>query len=251
MAIQFVGYVQGTKLGAASGDTTLSLTSLTGGIASSAAENDLVVAMFGTGSSADRTLAITDGSTAYTLIGSEMYANASNNDTNFRMCYKFMGATPDTTTTFGPTGNANDAGAMACMVFRGVHLTTPLDGVTPVESSATNTVLFNSSAITPASSGAWVVVAAAGGHGTVATGTFSSSDLSNFITQMSDDSYDVSTGMGTYAWSSGAFDPAAWTFSDSDGTQYSNAGIAIALKPAASSQKRSPSGGVAYGGHIY
>ena len=118
MPLQYVGGATATKAGATSGNSTISLTALTGGIASAAAAGDIVIAVFATGSTVDRALSITDGTTAYTLIGTELYSNDTY-DTNLRVAYKVMGATPDTNVTFGPTLNAADAGAMAVHVWRG------------------------------------------------------------------------------------------------------------------------------------
>jgi hypothetical protein len=229
MAIEFVGGNTAGKLGATSGDTTIALdASLTGGIASAVAAGDLVIAAFSTGSAADRTLAITDGTNAYTLIDSELYQNDTE-DTNLRVAYKFMGATPDAATTFGPTGNAADAGAMAVYVFRGVDQGTPLD-VAAVAAGATNTQLVDPAPITPANAGAYIVVVGAGAR--EGLGDFSSSDLTDFRTQSgSDDTNDTTLGIGHKPdWASGEFNPAAWTHGAADSTNYSWASLTIALR---------------------
>jgi hypothetical protein len=229
MAIEFVGGNTAGKLGATSGDTTIALNaSLTGGIASAVAAGDLVIAAFSTGSAADRTLAITDGTNAYTLIDSELYQNDTE-DTNLRVAYKFMGATPDAATTFGPTGNAADAGAMAVYVFRGVDQGTPLD-VAAVAASGIDSQLVNPGPITPSSAGAYIVCVGAGARETL--GDFSSSDLTDFRTQSgSDDTNDTTLGIGHKPdWASGEFNPAAWTHSAGDSTAYSWASLTIALR---------------------
>jgi hypothetical protein len=231
MAIQFVGGATSAKLGATSGNTTIALNSgLTGGIASAVAAGDLVIAVFATGSTADRTLVITADAN-YTQIGTEQYSN-STFDTNLRVAYKFMGTTPDTSVTFGPTGNNADAGAMAVYVFRGVDQTTPLDGVTPAVASATNTVLVNPPSITPATSGAFPVFVGAGAH-SGGVDTYSSSDLTAFRSVGGlDDTNDVSIGIGHIDnWTSGAVDPAAWTHTQADLTTFSNASKAFVLRP--------------------
>jgi cytochrome c556 len=230
MAIEFVGGNTAGKLGATSGDTTIALNgSLTGGIASAVSAGDLVIAAFSTGSAADRTLAITDGTNAYTLIDSELYQNDTE-DTNLRVAYKFMGATPDAATTFGPTGNAADAGAMAVYVFRGVDQGTPLD-VAAVAAGATNTQLVDPAPITPVSAGAYIVCVGAGAR--EGLGDFSSSDLTDFRTQSgSDDTNDTTLGIGHKPdWAAGEFNPAAWTHGAADSTNYSWASLTIALRP--------------------
>lgn len=209
MAIQYVGGTTATKLGAASGNTTISLTALTGGIASAAAAGDIVIVTFVTGSTADRTLLIQDpAAVAYTLIGTELYANGTTNDTNLRVAYKFMGTTPDTTVTIGPSGNNADAAAMAVQVWRGVDTTTPFD-VTTTTATGTGTGRPNPPAITPVTSGTIIGVVGGASAGTGAV--FTAPALSNFRTATSADTQDAMVGVGSFAWTSGAYDPAAYT----------------------------------------
>lgn len=234
MAIEFVGGAQAGKVGATSGNSTIALNSgLTGGIASAVAAGDLVVAVFATGSTANRTLAITDGTNPYTLIGSELYQDDVF-DTNLRVAYKFMGGTPDTSTTFGPTGNAADSGAMAVYVFRGVDPTTPLD-VAAVTGQAANTSRVVPPDITPSTAGAFPVVVGAAAHNG-GVDTFTSSDLTDFQTiGGANDTNDVTLGIGhDPAWSSGATNYATWGHSQADSADFSWAAITFALRPAPS-----------------
>ncbi|MDQ1283977.1 MAG: hypothetical protein QG620_325 [Patescibacteria group bacterium] len=232
--IQFVGGTTAGKAGAISGDSTIALNSgLTGGIASAVAAGDLVIAVFGTGATADRTLAITDGSNSYTLIDSELYQDDTL-DTNLRVAYKFMGGTPDASTTFGPTGNANDSGAMAVYVFRGVDSSNPLD-VAAVPGQAADTSRVVPPDITPSTAGAYVVVVGAAGHNGGAD-TFTSTDLVlDFFTRGgTNDTNDVSIGVGHINnWTSGATDAATWGHSQTDSVDFSWAAITLALRPAA------------------
>lgn len=227
MALQFVGGLTANKAGATSGNTTISLTGLTGGISSTAAANDIVVAVFATGSTADRTLAITDGTSNYTLIDSERYANGTI-DSNLRVAYKIMGSTPDTTTTFGPTGNAQDGGAMAVHVWRGVDLNTPQD-VTATGATGTGTGRPDGASIQPTTAGAIILVAGGGAAGTGAT--FTASELSNFRTDNGVDTNDGFVGIGSFAWTSGAFNPAQWT-GGTTGAGDSWTSVSLALRPA-------------------
>jgi hypothetical protein len=230
MAIEFVGGNTAGKAGATSGDTTIALNaSLTGGIASAVSAGDLVIAAFSTGSAADRTLAITDGTNAYTLIGSELYFNDTE-DVNLRVAYKFMGATPDAATTFGPTGNAADAGAMAVYVFRGVDPGAAISTLF-ISASGGDSLLANPPAITPSIAGTYIVcVGAAALEG---VGTFSSSDLTDFRSQAgTDDTNDTTLGIGHKPdWTSGEFNPAAWTHGVTDNAAYSWAAMSILLPP--------------------
>ncbi len=208
MAIQYVGGNTATKAGATSGNSTISLTALTGGIAASAAAGDIVIAVFATGSAADRTLVIQDPSAvAYTLIATELYSNGTTYDSNLRVAYKRLTAA-DATVTFGPTLNAQDAGAMAVHVWRGVDSTTPLD-VAATTATGTGTGRPNPPAITPTTAGSEIIVAggAAAGTGAVFVGT----GLANFRTATSVDTNDAMVGIGSFDWVSGPYDPAAWT----------------------------------------
>ena len=103
MALQYVGSNTGTWAGANTGNNNVSLTALTGGLSASAAIGDIVVALYVTGSTADRTLSITDGTNAYTLVNTEQYSNGTTYDTNLRVAYKILTAA-DANTVFGPTG---------------------------------------------------------------------------------------------------------------------------------------------------
>jgi hypothetical protein len=231
MAIEFVGGAVANKAGATSGNTTITLSSgLTGGIAAAVATNDLVIAVFGSASTADRTLAITDGTNPYTLIDSELYSDDLF-DTNLRVAYKFMGGTPDTTTTFGPTGNAADAGGMAVYVFRGVDTSTPLD-VAAVPATGNGSGLPNPAGITPTTAGAFGVFAGATAHNG-GSDTFTSS-LANFRTTGANDNNDVTIGIGhVNDWTSGEINPAAFGHSQADSADFSWAAMSIALRPLA------------------
>ena len=230
MSIEFVGGKTASVAGATSGTTTIALNAgLTGGIGSAVQAGDLVIAAYATSSSGDRTLAITDGTNAYTLIDTELWVDDTY-DTNLRVCYKFMGTTPDTATTFGPTGNISDAGAMVVYVFRGVDATTPLD-VAAVPALLPSTARPDPPAINPVTSGAFIVAIGAAGH-SGGTDTFSSSDLLGFMTIGSNDSNDVSLGIGHFKWIAGNNNPAVWGHTQQDSVSFSAAAMTVALRPA-------------------
>lgn len=230
MAISYIGGVVGNKAGATSGNTSVALDSgLTGGVGGSLQEGDLVLVVFVTSSTADRTLAITDPSAAaYSLVASELYANGTTNDTNLRFAYKFMGSTPDTSLNIGPTGNAADGGAWAVYVLRGVDPDYPFD-VTPTTATGTGTSRPNPPSITPITTGALVVVASGGGSGTGTTAfTFASS--SNLIQDNGADTQDGRAALAQYTWTSGALDPAA-AGAGSNNAADSWAAVTAALRP--------------------
>lgn len=230
-SISFVGSAVAGKVGATSGNSTIPLnTGLTGGLATGAANGDLVIAAFATGSSSDRTLAITDGTNPYTLIATELYQNTEVFEPNLRVAYKFI--TGDTATTFGPTGNADDGGAMAVFVFRGVDPVTPLD-VAAVTFTADESVAPNPPAITPVTSNAVVVCVGSNSY-TGTSNTFTSSDLLGFRTEAGVDDNSANLGMGYGLWTGGAFDAAAFTPSTTlDALVCGSLAMSIALRPAA------------------
>jgi hypothetical protein len=236
--IVFVGGAVASKNGAVSGNSTIALNSgLSGGVASSAASGDFVIAAFATGAASDVTLAITDGSSDYTLIGSELYANDTE-DVNLRVAYKFI--TSDTEVTFGPTHSTSDGGSMAVYVFRNVNISSPLD-VAAATATGLNTFLCNPPAITPSTAGAFIVSVGAATVGSYADGSptppeFASSDLTAFLTTPgpAEEANIAALGIGhKNNWTSGEFDPAAFTVpNDTDSSTYSWAAVTFALRSA-------------------
>lgn len=230
MAIEYVGGILATAVGSTSTSVSIPLTSgLTGGIASSVSDGDLVIAAFATGAKANRTLSITDGSSNYTLIGSELHVDDVY-DTNLRVAYKFVSG--DDEVEFGPTGNASDAGVMAVYVFRGVDSTTPLD-VAATSATDTNTFDINPPAITPVTAGAYIV--AVGAHAGSNNTVTSFPGLVETFTASANDANPVGFGIGQKQdWTSGSFNPSAWSISGSDSNDHSWAAMTIALRPVTS-----------------
>lgn len=131
-----------------------------------------------------------------------------------------------------PTGFSNTS--YGIQVFRGVNLTTPLDVATQVQTFVNDTAQPNPPAITPVTSGA-VVVACGGSHGSFDANDFTSSDLTNFLTQQNETaSFDPLVGMGFIPWSgSGPVDPAQFGGGTTGNVlQCSAASATIALRPA-------------------
>ena len=232
MAIEYVGGAVDSRVGATSGSVSINLTTdLSGGIGGSLAEGDVVIAVSATGAAASRTLSITDGTTDYTLIGGgQLYINSATYDASMRVAYKRMGATPDTTVVFGPSGNTAEAQTVAVYVLRGVDPDTLLD-VAVETASGDGAATPDPPSITPESPGAVVIAI---GAAALATGaTFGSSDLSGFLTISQNDNRDSVLGIGYAEWTSGAFDPAQWT--GSGATNSSWVAMTLALRPASAS----------------
>lgn len=212
-------------------DKTISLTSLTGGLASAPAAGDLVVVYYGIGTNASST---TPNISGYTDFVAPIVVEKSN-DVVLYVSYKRMGPTPDTSFTIqGGTDNTADGGAVAVQVWRNVNSVNLLD-VPVVTSTAANSALVNPPAITPTSARTLIIAGGAGGHGQ-GTQTFSSSNLSNFLTAGINDTNDVTVGMGSYHWTSGSFDPAAFTWAVSDSTSYTYAAVTLALRAESADQ---------------
>jgi hypothetical protein len=221
-------YVGGRTFGfsGTTSNVTISLLgTLSGGLASSPSNGDIIIVYFGTGSTADRNLVVS----GYTEVA-ELYAN-STFDTNLVVAYRVYSFGAGTITLTGGSLSANDAGAVAIQVWRGVDAVTPLD-VTSTTATTTNSVLCDPPAITPITNGAIIISGGAGAHNEGGGQTFSSSDLTGFISVGQGDTNDVTVGLGYKVWTSGAFDPAQFTFSEADSTTYSSASVTLALRPA-------------------
>ncbi len=225
--VKYILYVGGktwSRAGATS-TTNVSLTDLTGGIASAPAEGDYVIVHQGIGSNADRAVATTSG---YTEL-SDIYANGTTYDANLGVDAKFMTSTPDTTVTIGSSGSSNDAQAARIMVFRGVDQTNPMD-VAVVTATGTGTGKPDPGALTPATTGAVGVFSGAQAAATAAALT--SSDLTAFASVNQADTNDIAVAAGYIEWSgSGAINPAAFGGGSSNSAN-SWAAVSLALRPA-------------------
>lgn len=237
MAIEFVG----SRYESAGGSTTVSDTEAVApsggfppfnvGSRASLQIGDMIIAAYATGSGADRTLSITDGTNPYNLIGSELYSNDTY-DTNLRVAYKFVTSNPSSESiTFGPSGDDGDGAAFCWMVFSGVDQTNPFD-VAVQTATGVNSGIANPPAITPVTAGSKIVVVGASGH-KAGTTAYSNAALSGVLSSNNTDTNNAVCAMGYHDWVSGAYDPAPWTWSGVDSSSYSWAAMTIALRPAA------------------
>lgn len=222
--LTYVGGLVNSRAGSTGTSLALSLTALTGGISSAAAAGDLVIATCATGSVADRSIGISTPA-GYTEL-QELYSN-STTDTSLSVNWKIMGSTPDTSVSCGPSGSTADAITGSVHVWRNIDPDNPFD-VTETTATGTGTGRANPAPITPSTPGAIVLGIGAGAAATGAV--YTSSDLSNFITRTSADTYDSFQGIGSYSWSSGTFDPAQFG-GGTTGTGDSWAAVTLALKP--------------------
>ncbi len=226
LPIEYVGGYA-TSVTASTSDVTITFGgNLTGGLAASASEGDTVVVYFGVGSSAtDRNLVIAGYTELADLFGDDV------NDSNLAVGWKRMGVTPDTTVTLtGGTFSVGGGGSIAIQVWRNVDSLFPV-GSSVLTATSSNSVLCNPPSITPTINGSVIIAGGVGAH-TRGVQTFSSADLTNFISSGSTDvSIDSTIGVGYKEWLSGAFDPAAFTFSGADSVDFSWAAVTFALRP--------------------
>jgi len=232
VAISFVGSHVGTH--AATSAQSVAFTNLRD--ASNAQptlqQGDMVVVAINQGSTVDRTQAQLTPS-GYTPAHTDLYQNDSN-DVNLQVSYKFMGASPDANVSIPASDSTANGVAYDIHVFRGVDPNNPLD-VAAAVTGGINTGVANAAAITPSSSGAWIMAvgAAAVAAGAVFTNPTGMSTTTNHFRSATITSTTVDANIGAALkidWSSGAFDPAAFGGSTSTNTG-SWAAVTLALRP--------------------
>lgn len=225
----FVGGTSGSGTGAS---FTVSLNgTLTGGSNSSPQAGDLILVFIGqsnTGTVTSTCSGNTSG--AYPTIRAHQVA-ADTYDANLDSVYQFAGATPDTTLTIGRTNDTTYGCAAVVHVWRGVHTTTPFN-VTPTIASGTNGSAANPAAITPTVADSIVVYCGVGTQ--TSTGTAFTAAGTYPVTAKGDGSTsDVDVMVSSYtAWTSGAYDPAAFTGSTTT-TACAWVAVTLTLQPAA------------------
>lgn len=220
-------FVGGTSAGG-NGDayTSISLTSLTGGIASAPAAGDFVLVVHGYSATSDFDVAIT----GYTELV-DLYANDTE-DANMAVAWKLMTATPDTSVTLSQTGTGSDGAATVVHVWRGVHQTTPIDTTTQTATGIDDDTV-DSPAITPVTAGAVVLscgIAAqdVGDAALTAPTGYTDNDI---VKQGGTSSRMACAVIGSKVWSgSGAEDPGAWG-GGTGGTDASWAAATVVLRP--------------------
>lgn len=212
---------------------SISLTALTGGIGSAAIEGDFVIALSLAASNQNRTLGISTA--GFETPVANLYSN-STNDAMLYMATKIMTSTPDTTVAFTGTTSSGASMSAGVHVFRGVHLTTPLDtfveGGLVRTNTQNNTAEPNPAAATPQTAGAKLFIAMVSAH-VLGAVNLAQSYLSNAIVDNRDGSTtDMSLAIGTVDWTGGTYDAAIATLTGSSGTD-STASAVIAMRPAA------------------
>lgn len=214
----YIGTTTGTKVG--SGTHTVPLRGFRAdGSIWAALAGDFVLASAGVGSvgGTDRDLTITDGSTDYRLLETELFSDGSAYSANFRVAYKFL-ATPDVNATFGSSAGAGDGSAVALRVYRGIDPVDPIDAATTA-ATGLETGQPDPPSILPMSAyTGFVVGIGVGASGAAAALT--SSDLDDFVAVTETTATNrVQLGVGHVEWTSGDVDPAQFGGGTTDGAE--------------------------------
>lgn len=225
-ALTYVGGTVSSRTGHASSALTFDLTALAGGFEASAREGDIVIVALAIGAVADKALSIsTAGYTGNEL--TELYANDTY-DANLAVYWKIMGSTPDITVTAMASGDTSAGIAVSVQVWRGVDQSNPID-VAIATATGLNDGKPIPPAILPTTVGAIIIPMGVASYSTSAI--FTTATLSNFISGAQVETQDVMVGMGSYAWSSGTYTPAAFGGGITN-TSASWAAATLALRPA-------------------
>lgn len=213
MAIEFVGSTTTSTSG------SLSLTSLTGGIASAPAEGDIVFVAVSNFGFFDQDISVS----GYTEVA-DVYGNSALYDTNLGVFYKVMGATPDTTVTISIFLDFT----AVVYVLRGFNPSTIAD-VTATTASTTNTGIPNPPSITTASDDTLVIIFS--GSVITASGWTAPSGFSNAVVESYSNSHTLVASKLISA--PATEDPATWAITGgSDNSFYSSASVTFALRDA-------------------
>lgn len=222
MAISFVGGSTASVI--SGGDATLTLPAGT-------TVSDLVIVAYVVGDNDNIDFDMAMITTGYTEVA-DLFADGVQ-DSNMGVFWKVMSSTPDTTAVVDGLGGTDAAVCAACLVFRGVDTSTPLD-VTSTTGTSTTTADPDPPSIDFLDAGAWIVVAAATAH-TLTTGsyTFPTGYTTNAISTSCDDTGSDSTiGMCYNSAPSNPEDPGLLNHSGADSTNFSYCVATLALRPA-------------------
>lgn len=224
-------YVGGASGGAIDGaNVTISLTSLTGGIASAPSEGDLVLVFGGHSYSSSSTGA------GVTNSGYSTPDRVTSNSHAVAETHKFMGVTPDTSVTgIGPSAAGSSfpgthVATYVVHVWRNVDPSTPLDAATvKVHQDSINP---NPSAITTVTDGAVVLTGVLKQTPSGVTGPTPPSGYGNLVNVSANDTIgDETAAMASkLVATAGAEDPGTWTnYADQRSTHL----YTMALRPGA------------------
>lgn len=225
--IEFVGYCSAVSTGA--NTLTLAINSLTGGVDTAARADDLVLVIGSSrtyGTVAYNSSMVTSGYTGM------LDTSADYTYEQTGVYWKRMGATPDASAVFGARDDTY-ATAVAT-VWRGVNAVTPMD-VALSSATGRTTTTPDPPSITPVTSGAVIVALCASGSHNYHNGAFSAPSGMTLrgAAYSSTASLGLSkTGVASVLWTGGAYDPAAFTGSNTTSVTTDWVAATIALRPA-------------------
>ena len=235
MAISFVGSAEGSAQNG--GDVTLDLTTISG-----LAQNDLVIVAYSIADTGDVDHNMAMVTAGYTEVA-DLWADDTD-QTNLGVYYKFMGASPDASAVVDGLGGANAAVTAACMAFRGVDTTTPMD-VSATTATGINTMDPDPPSIsTFTEATSWTVIAVGSGYaggGTTDTYTFPAGYTTNAVDVSQDDptaTLTALTGMGYRTNPSDPENPGTMAASPVDNIAYSWAAVTMALRLGVATHER-------------
>lgn len=231
--MQYVGYN-----GNGSGGGVAYTVSLTSGFFGSGGRTpqvgDFLMAIHGVATNAGGDLSLSIQTPGFTKLA-DIYSPATYSS-HVAISYQFItGSVPSTITVNGAGGSQ---GAQSCnlYVIRGVNTTTPFD-VTFTSTTSTG-ITWDPPAITPVTPGAWIVVGGfiAGELGPNNPGFSPPGDLVNLtgwgVPSFSSPPYGGQRGGMFTSWTSGSYNPGAWTPSYTATTASSWCAVTMALRPA-------------------
>lgn len=228
MALVFVGKA---STGGTTAALTLPLTGLTGGSSSSAQAGDLAVVVAAQSDNTDFAMAM---NTAGFVEDAELWSNDTR-QCNMGTWHKILTSTDISTGSVEVKGsNDSQRGETAILhVWRNVDPTTPID-VAVQSATGINSALADPPAITPATAGAVIIICTGSSSDSTPNAFDTPGDRSNFVQETAHGGSNrggVAT-VGSVAWTSGAFDPAALTGGESTAFD-SWAAVTLAIRPAA------------------
>lgn len=226
-----ITYVGGASATSGAGtDYSITLNSLSGGVSSAPQLGDLIFVVTGiaTTNISQRDVGVT--TSGYTQAFADLFSN-NTFEATMVVAYKVSDGTETSVTVLG-SGSGNRGAASVVHVWRNVNTTTPLD-VTPTTSLGVSSSRPNAPAITPVTAGAVILACGLGASSSSNTTPLTTpSGMTNGVNvNGTGTNTSCKTSIASYSgWTSGAYDPAAWTDGSGDA---SNAWCAatIALRP--------------------
>lgn len=219
MGITFIGSASASAIDG--GDPSITLPS-------GMQQDDLVIVAGAIGDNDNVDFVMSMVTTGYSTFF-DIFANDAQ-DCNLGLFYKFMGATPDTTAVFNGQGGADAACAAIAMVFRGLDTAYAADYTF---TTGINTMHPNPPNISWSKVGAWTLIVGASGHtlGGTGTYTFPAGYTTNAVNQGSNDSNDITVGMGYKILPVSPEDPGVMTHSGGDSANYAWCAATLSLYP--------------------